>query len=90
MGYMPIVMIVWGVAVAGLLALLAYNATLTRYEEDQLFLNDTNEIEKQHQSEILVKVNRMQPYIRAFGSISALLTLAVMGMFGWDAYQHLR
>lgn len=90
MGYMPIVMIVWGVAVTGLLGLLAYNATLTRYEEDQLFLNDTNEIEKQHQSEIVMKVNRMQPYIRAFGSISALLTLAVMGMFGWDAYQHLR
>lgn len=87
MAYMPVVMIVWGVAVAGLLALLAYNATLTRYEEDQLFLNDTNEIERQHQSEIVKKVNRMQPYIRAFGSLSALLTLAVMGLFSWDAYQ---
>lgn len=90
MGYMPIIMIVWGVAIAGLLALLAYNATLTRYEEDQLFLNDTNEIERQHQSEIVKKVTRMQPYIRAFSSVSVLLTLAVAGMFGWDAYQHLR
>ena len=40
--YMPIVLIIWGVFVACLLGLLAYNATLTRYEEDQLFLSDTN------------------------------------------------
>ena len=40
--YMSILLIVWGVFVACLLGLLAYNATLTRYEEDQLFLSDTN------------------------------------------------
>ncbi len=89
MGYLSILLIVWGAFVACLLALLAYNANVTRYEEDQLFLSDANEIEKKSQDEILKKVSRVQPYIRVFGSLSALMTLGVMGVMSWDAWQHL-
>jgi fructose-1,6-bisphosphatase/inositol monophosphatase family enzyme len=87
---MTILFIVWGVFLVGLLALLAYNATLTRYEEDQLFLNDTNDNEKQHQTEILTKLHRTQPFVRVFGSGSVVLTLVLAGMFAWDAIQRLR
>jgi hypothetical protein len=90
MGLMTILFIVWGVFLVGLLSLLAYNATLTRYEEDQLFLNDSNNMEKQHQSEILTKLSRTQPLVRVFGSGSVVLTLALVGMFAWDAIQRLR
>jgi len=90
MGYMSIILIVWGAFLACLLGLLAYNATLTRYEEDQLFLNDTNEIEKVHQSDILKKLSRTQPFIRVLGSVSGLLTLAIAGMYTYDAWQRLR
>ncbi len=89
MGFMSILLIVWGVLVACLLALLAYNATLTRYEEDQLFLSDTNSVEKSHQDEIVAKLRRTQPLVRVFGSLSGLMTLAVAGMFTWDAWKHL-
>jgi hypothetical protein len=89
MGYMSIILIVWGVFLACLLGLLAYNATLTRYEEDQLFLNDTNSVEKTHQDEIVAKLRRTQPLVRIFGSLSGLMTLAVAGMYTWDAWQHL-
>ncbi len=40
MHYLTIVFIVWAVAATILLALLAYRSTLTRYEEDCLFLGD--------------------------------------------------
>jgi hypothetical protein len=90
MGYMSILLIVWGVLLACLLALLAYNATLTRYEEDQLFLSDTNDVEKQHQDEIVAKLHRTQPLVRIFGSLSGLLTLAIAGIYTWDAWQRLR
>ena len=90
MGYMSIILVVWGVLLACLLGLLAYNATLTRYEEDQLFLSETNELEKQHQNEIVAKLRRTQPLVRIFGSLSGLLTLAIVGMYTWDAWQHLR
>ena len=43
MHYLTIVFIVWAVAATVLLALLAYRSTLTRYEEDCLFLGDCNE-----------------------------------------------
>lgn len=89
MGYLPMLLIVWGVALACLFTLMAYSANITRYEEDQLFLSDTNEIEKRTQGEILKKVGRIQPYIRVFGSLSAIMTLGVMGVMSWDAWQHL-
>jgi hypothetical protein len=90
MGYLSIMLIIWGIIVACFLVLLAYNANVTRYEEDQLFLSDTNEIEKRSQDDILKKVTRVQPYIRVFGSLSAIMTLGVMGIMSWDAWQHLR
>jgi len=90
MGFMQIIMIVWGACLACFLGLLAYNATITRYEEDQLFLNGTNESEKQQQSEILHKVQRTAPFIRISGSASLLLTLAIAGIYTWDAWQRLR
>src|ERR1700688_3228414 len=68
MGYMFILLIIWGVFLACLLGLLAYNATLTRYEEDQLFLSESSEFEKQHQSEIIAKLKKTQPFVRIFGS----------------------
>jgi len=89
MGYLPTMLIIWGVIVACFLVLLAYNANVTRYEEDQLFLTEGNEIEKRSQDEILKKVSRIQPYIRVFGSLSAIMTLGVMGIMSWDAWQHL-
>jgi len=41
MSFMPVLWIVWAGVTAILLALLAYRGTLTRYEEDQLFLDDS-------------------------------------------------
>jgi hypothetical protein len=89
MGYLSILLIVWGVLLACLLGLLAYNATLTRYEEDQLFLSDSNSVEKSHQDEIVAKLRRTQPLVRVFGSLSGLMTLVVAGLFTWDAWKHL-
>jgi hypothetical protein len=89
MGYMSILLIIWGVLLACLLGLLAYNATLTRYEEDQLFLSDSNSVEKTHQDEIVAKLRRTQPLVRVFGSLSGLMTLVVAGLFTWDAWKHL-
>ncbi|HWZ52262.1 MAG TPA: hypothetical protein VNW54_12440 [Granulicella sp.] len=90
MGFMSILLVVWGVLLACLLGLLFYNATLTRYEEDQLFLSEANDSEKKQQDEIVAKLRRTQPLVRIFGSLSGLLTLAIAGLYTWDAWQHLR
>jgi hypothetical protein len=81
---------IWAVAAACLLALLAYRGQLTRYEEDQLFLSDNNQHEQQQQQEIVRKINRLTPLVRIVGGACGLLTMGIVGIYVWDAWIHLR
>jgi hypothetical protein len=90
MSAIPIMLIVWGVVAACFLALLAYRGQLTRYEEDQLFLSDTESHEQHEQNEIVRKVNQIQPLIRALGVAAAAMTVGIVGIFTYDAWQRLQ
>jgi hypothetical protein len=90
MNALPALIVIWAVFTGLFLALLAYNATLTRYEENQLFLDEINVNEKQQQSSIVRKINRTTPYIRALGSLSAVMTVAIIGIYTWDAWQKIQ
>ena len=90
MSALPVLLIVWAVFAACFLALLSYKGQLTRYEEDQLFLNETVSHEQQVQSEIVRKVNRIAPFVRVFGVAAAVMTAGIVGIFTYDAWQHLR
>ena len=90
MSYLPVLLIVWAAVAACFLALLAYRGQLTRYEEDQLFLNDVHSIEQDEQTEIIRKVNKIRPMVNIFGYAAALMTIAIVGLFTYDAWQHLR
>jgi hypothetical protein len=86
MNALPAMIVTWAVFTGLFLALLAYNATLTRYEENQLFLDDVSAGEKEQQSAIVRKIHRMTPYIRTLGSLSALMTVVIIGVITWDAW----
>ncbi len=90
MTLLSIVFIVWGIFTAAFLGLLAYNATLTRYEEDQLFLSDSHSVEQELQNNILKNVNRTRPLVRACGGASAVLGAVIIGMYTWEAWLRLR
>jgi hypothetical protein len=90
MHLLSIVLIVWGVCTAAFLGLLAYNATLTRYEEDQLFLSDSHSVEQELQSNILKSVNRTRPLVRACGGASAFLGAVIIGMYTYEAWLRIR
>jgi hypothetical protein len=90
MNAIPLLLIVWAAIVACFLGMLAYKGQLTRYEEDQLFLSETVSHEQQLQSEIIRKVNKIQPFVRIFGVASAVMTAGIVGIFTWDAWQHLK
>jgi hypothetical protein len=90
MDAIPVLLIVWAAIVACFLGMLAYKGQLTRYEEDQLFLSETVSHEQQLQTEIVRKVNKIQPFVRIFGVASAVMTAGIVGIFTWDAWQHLR
>jgi hypothetical protein len=87
---LPVLIVIWAILTALFLALLAYNGTVTRYEENQLFLADINANEQQQQNSIVRKVNKTLPYIRALGSLSAIMTVAIIAIYTWDAWQKIQ
>ena len=87
---LPALIVVWAVVTGLFLALLAYNGTITRYEENQLFLDTSNANEIQLQAAVLRRVNRIVPYIRALGSLSAVMTLLIIAIYTWDAWQRIQ
>jgi hypothetical protein len=85
----PTMLIIWAIVVVGFLLLLAYRSQITRYEEDQLFLNSTNSNEENEQHEIVRKVQRIAPYVRFFGGAASLVTVSIIGLWIYDAWQRL-
>jgi hypothetical protein len=89
MSIVPVLWIVWAVAAAILLALLAYRGTITRYEEDQIFLDDAGQHQQKEQTEIVAKCQRIQPFVRIATGATCVLSACILGVYVWDAVRHL-
>ena len=89
MNALPVLIIVWAVLTGLFLALLAYNGTITRYEDNQLFLADINANEQQRQNVIVRRDNKTLPYVRALGTLSGILTVLIIGIYTWDSWLQL-
>lgn len=89
MTMMPLLWIVWAVLAAAFLAVLAYRGTITRYEEDQLFLNEDMSSEHQEQDEIVRKVHKLEPFVRILGGATGAMTVAIVGFYVYDALRHI-
>ena len=87
---LPTMIIIWAVVTVAFLLLLAYRSQITRYEEDQLFLNGSNSNEETEQHEIVRKVNRLAPYVKILGGAASLVTVSIVGMWIYDAWQRLK
>jgi hypothetical protein len=85
MSFMPLMWIIWAVFTAILLVLLLYRGTLTRYEEDQIFLDDSSNLQQQEQSAIVNKVARMRPFLRIAIGATCVMSVAILGLYVWDA-----
>ncbi len=90
MSAIPVLLIVWAVITACFLGLLAYKGQLTRYEEDQLFLSDTVSHEQQVQTNIVRKVNQIQPFVRVLGVAAAVMSAGILCIVTLDAWQHIQ
>ena len=90
LSYIPTMLIVWAVVTISFLLVLAYRSQITRYEEDQLFLNGSNGTEEQQQHEIVRKVAKIAPFVRILGGATTLVTLSIAGLWLYDAWQRLK
>jgi len=76
-------LIAWGVVTGILLILLFYRSTLTRQEDDQLFIDESSSSRATEQSQLIAKVNKLNPLVKMAGATSGLMILAVAG---WAVY----
>ena len=81
----PVLWIAWGIVALATALLYAYRSKLTRDEEGQIFLDDAFAHEKAVQTEIVTRVNRLQPALRASLLLTVLMTVAVLAYYAWDA-----
>ncbi|SNT24885.1 hypothetical protein SAMN05421770_10676 [Granulicella rosea] len=82
----PVLLVVWAALAACFLALIVYRGQLTRYEEDQLFLNENiNQNEHQQQDDIVRRVNKLQPLVRICGGAVGAMTIGVVGLYVYNA-----
>jgi hypothetical protein len=85
MHVIPTLWIVWALFAACLLILLLYRGTITRYEDDQLFLDDISDRQHRENDAILRKLAKIQPILRVFTGVTSILTAAIIGIYAWDA-----
>jgi hypothetical protein len=82
--------IAWGAIGAALLVLLGYRGTLTRYEEDQIFLNETVTVQAQEQTDIQRKLHAIRPFLLVMVWTLGALTAVILGLFIRDMLVHLQ
>ena len=78
-------LIAWGIVTGIFLILLFYRSTLTRQEDDQLFIDESASVSlaATNQRELVAKVNRDKPPIKTVGAISGVMLLVIAG---WAVY----
>ena len=80
MSMMTPLLILWAGLTVVLIVLLIYRSTLAMHEDDQLFLDSAEAHMAKEQEELIVKMNRIQPWLRICGAGSALLLVVIAGM----------
>lgn len=90
MSLLTMLLIAWGVLTTILIVLLIYRSTLTMHEDDQLFLDDAESHMQKEQTELISKVNRITPFVRAFGALSGVLILVIAGLAIWQGLNQMQ
>ncbi|MGH9520047.1 MAG: hypothetical protein ACRD2D_10375 [Terriglobales bacterium] len=84
MTFVPVMWVVWAVLVVITAGLYIYRSNLTKDEEDQLFLDESFDHEKNAQAAIVAKVNQIEPVIRIFLWVCVVASIFVIGYYIHD------
>jgi hypothetical protein len=76
-------LIAWGIVTGILLILLFYRSTLTRQEDDQLFIDESSASKATEQQQLIAKVNKINPLVKIVGATSGVMILVIAG---WAVY----
>ncbi len=87
----PLLLYIWGALFVCFTALLVYRGTLTRYEDDQLFLDDdaiTVQRNRERHEELIRKITRIKPLLNTCAVAAGLVTTTVIGLYVYQAWQN--
>jgi hypothetical protein len=88
MTFVPVMWIVWCALVVITGTIYLYRSRLTRDEEDQIFLDDSFDHEKNEQEAILAKVAKVEPLLKVSMWLVATSTVVVIVYYIWDFWKH--
>lgn len=89
MTFLPVMWSVWGALVVCMAGLHVYRSSLTRDEEDQIFLDDSFDHEKNAQAIIVAKVNKIEPLLKVSQWLVVAMTVVVLAYYIRDILVHL-
>jgi len=78
---MQALLILWGGLTLVLIVLLIYRGTLTMHEDDQLFLDSSEAHIQKEQQELILRMDKLTPWVRILGTCSVVLIMLIGGMF---------
>jgi hypothetical protein len=84
MSFVIMMWTVWAVLVLVTAGLFIYRSSLTKDEEDQIFLDDSFQHEQANQAAIVARVNKVQPILRMSIWLVGIATLFVIGYYVLD------
>jgi hypothetical protein len=83
---MSVLMTLWGLLTTVLVVLLIYRSALARHEDDQLFLTTAESHLEREQQELMVRMNRLRPFLNILSASSGVLILIMAGLWLWRGW----
>jgi hypothetical protein len=82
---MSVLMTLWSVLTVALAVLLIYRSALSMHEDDQLFLDNAEAHLELEQKQLMVRINRVRPFVNGLAASSGLLLVLMAGLWLWNA-----
>ena len=81
------IQVLWVAVTLVFAVLLAYRYSLSSKEDDQLFLDPAEARLEGEQKRITSRLDRVAPYTKGFGFACLVLSLIMLGFWGYQAYK---
>ena len=82
--FVPVMWIIWSIFVLFTAVLYIYRSSLTKNEEDQIFLDDSFSHEQAEQAVITAKVAKVEPLVRIARWLVIAMTVVVIAYYVRD------
>ena len=90
MSLLVILWIVWSAITVPLILLLIYRSVVGMKEDDQLFLSQAEAQMQREQQEIVMRLNRVAPYVKFLGITSGVLLAVILGVWVYQGLTTVR